>query len=133
MTDDLLMYWLTVIGFVVGIIGLVIALYQTVSARKLRTLYEEKCTTRSKDISSLVADLNDVLADACQFAGEQCANEKGCSRLTAKIDSAMVINRQLIRFCERLNDEHKYEFGYFVDPNLSKNLRRGSCIEVADK
>ena len=129
------MFILSIGSCVIGIAGLIFALIEARGKRKLKTMYEEKSSTRCKDLSTIVESLTGDLRVACNIANTNCADSTGpCVRLSGKIDSARGLNQQLIRFCERLNEEHLYEFKHLVDENLMAKMELADCIdELAPK
>lgn len=129
---------LALVGIIGTFIGVAIAIWQSLRVRKLRKLYEEKCSTRCKDIYDLISHLSNQVTIACkevksdEFVREAESNinlVRHVNILTAKVDSIMTLTWQLIRFCERLNEEHQQEFGKPAIEDLSSKLRRLVCIE----
>jgi hypothetical protein len=92
-------------------------------------MYEEKCETRCRDLVSTVKELAIPVAEACRIKDEnfdallfgQCEPEDVVRPIRQLSDQIHAINTQknhLIRFCERLNDDHKRDFGREVLPEI---------------
>ncbi len=128
----------SLVGIIVGLTGIGIGIRQTLCARKSRKLYEEKCLTRIKDACEIIGNLINHATIACQevkskeFLRESESNINSIKHviiLTAKIDSIMTLTCQLVRFCERLNEEHQLEYGKLAVADLSSKLRRLVCFD----
>jgi len=132
--------WNVVFG-IVGLAGTALGIYQTLSARRVKSLTREKCSTRCKDLVGIVGSLSGEAAVACEIAEKdmtrimdgtykQGETIRAVSLMNAKVDSLMTLSRQLIRFCERLNEEHEQEFGepVFSDSDLKERFAKGPCL-----
>jgi len=109
----------------IGIAGLVIAAWQTLRERNTRKMYREKCTTRCKDLVETVRELAGSTSQACRIKDEhfddltaaQPQAIRPLRQLSDQIHAIYLVENQLVRFCQRLNEEHREEFGspIFVD------------------
>ena len=90
-------------------------------------MYEEKCATRCRDLVETIEQLALPVAEACRIKDEsfdtlltgQC--EPGTvvrpiRQLSDQIHAIYGQKNQLVRFCERLNEEHERDFGRFLFP-----------------
>lgn len=130
-----------VIFGIFGVGGTMLGIYQTLSARRIKSLVRERCSTRCKDLVGIVSSLSGEAAVACAIAEkdmtrimdgsyQQAETVRAASLMNAKVDSLMTLARQLIRFCERLNEEHKEEFGVpvFEAAELKAQFAKGPCL-----
>lgn len=127
---------------ILTIVSVIIAIYQTANARSTKSMYEEKCQIRCRDFVTLSKSISEDVAIACQIAEvnirsiiENPKTETKTAQIfcqiNAKIDGILSSTRHLIRFCERLNEEHFHEFGYKVYKNLDKEFERIHCFDEA--
>jgi hypothetical protein len=132
--------FLTVISFAIGIIGFLIAIWQIISARNARRMYREKCETRCKDLVETIGQLKQAVNQACRIKDENlddlmrgsCEPSQAIRplrQLSDQIHSIYVSNNQLVRFCERLNDEHFEEFGQRVFDDIRKEFVDSPSIQ----
>lgn len=137
------------IGLSVGVLGTAAAVWEAMRGRSYRRMFREQCETRLKDLVQAVSQLGSSINNACQIKDEhfdvlmvgQCEPQKSIRHLrelSDQIQAISVSRNQLQRFCERLNDEHKEEFGTPVFkailqefPELPSHLRRESTSVVA--
>jgi hypothetical protein len=110
------------IGLWVGVFGAAAAVWEAMRVRSARRMFREQCQTRLKDLVQAVGQLGVSINTACQIKDEhfddlmvgQCEPQKSIRHLRELSDQIHAINvsrHQLQRFCERLNDEHREEFG----------------------
>ena len=94
-------------------------------------IYKEKCVTRCKDLVSTVEALSKSVSQACKIKDfnldniiigecEPHAVVRPLRQLSDQINSIDVTKNQLVRFCERLNDEHKEEFGKYAIEDMKE-------------
>ena len=113
---------MTIVGLLVGIFGAAAAVWEAVRIRSARRMFREQCEARCKDLVQAVSQLAESTNGACQIKDEhfddlmvgRCEPQKSIRHLRELSDQihAISVSRfQLQRFCERLNDEHKEEFG----------------------
>lgn len=136
------------IGYYIAVLSYVLCINQYIIARKAKKKYLSQTTSRFKDIVQLVKSLSRSSANACSVAESELAqiirNSAGSSldteklsRLTASIASTQAVTDNLVRFCARVNEEHKddyedavfndidkeFEDWHFFDENRSKNFK----------
>lgn len=125
MTFSMSTEWLTIASVVTGVAGLAFALWQFVRARSARRMYREKCATRCRDLVESVKYLARASNEACRVKEEHFDELMSGQRrpedalrplreLSDQIHSIDAVRNQLIRFCERLNEEYEEEFGIRV-------------------
>jgi len=122
-----------VVGVGIGVLGFGLGIYQTRAMRKQSELHKEKCSIRYRDISETVSNLTEHIIVACEIVKSDCIGKsRQCSALSANINSAMSLSRELIRFCNRLDEEYKAEFHDSVDKKTAAHLEniRCRCIDV---
>ncbi len=116
------------ISLAFGVIGIGFGLYQIRAMRTQSDLYKEKCATRYKDVAETVSNLTEHLIVSCETIKADCIAKSGpCSVLSANITAAMSLARELIRFCRRLDEEYKFEFGKSIDQSVAQHLEGLSC------
>jgi hypothetical protein len=124
---------LNIIGFAMGVFGLGFGFWQQKTARKTKAMYREKCATRCKDLVETVGGLDEAATQACriklasidEYIGEVSRAGKDIRplrELSDQIHSIYVLKKQLVRFCERLNEEHEEEFGHPVYDRLREEF-----------
>jgi hypothetical protein len=123
---------LGVVGFVsgciFGVVGIAFAIYQTHAMRKQRDFFREKYSIRYKDVSRTVGNLTEHVIGACEIVQKDCIGKsRQCGILSENISSAMSLSLELIRFCERLDEEYKAEFHNNIDKGVAKHLEDISC------
>ena len=126
---------ISVISLVIGVIGLLIAIYQTYSMQKMKGVLKQKNIERCRVVFLAVTTLAKDAREACQIVDSDCRHQNGkkCSILTAKVNSILTITMQLANFCDTLNQEHKKEFGEFVDEQLNKKIKDLTCLSLSKK
>jgi hypothetical protein len=121
------------ISLVVGAIGALIGAWQTIKARRVRHMSEEKCETRCRDLVHKVKSLSSQVQIACDIVNNDvvkilkgnCELEEIAQPLTlitSKIHAIDTLKKELMRFCERLNDEHEKEFGRKIFQDLEADF-----------
>lgn len=107
------------VGLWVGLVGLIIAGYQTYSAHSAKRMYRNGCRIRVRDASDKAKRLADNLAELCMVAHSEklytpIANTPSATRAYAElhrhIGAALDVGKDWVRFCARLNEEHQDEF-----------------------
>jgi hypothetical protein len=135
--------FMTIAGFAIGIVGLLIAIWQIISARNVRKMYREKCETRCKDLVETVGQLAQTVTQACKIKDEnldelitgKCDPGKvvrPLRQLSDQIHAIDLSKNQLVRFCERLNDEHLEEFDELVFPDIRSKFADYARSPIAD-
>lgn len=138
MNTESLMFWLTIISFPIGVVGLAFGIYQTITAekvkkvnKKLKSLNEEKYGEKYRNLFNTVERLIRDLDIACQIVDVECVNKrKPCGRVSATVNSAMNSTQRLAELCEELNNEYERLFGRCIVDNLAEKLKRVPCIEA---
>lgn len=121
------------VGFIVGILGVLATFWQMYTAKNTRKMYEEKCKTRCKDLVQTVGQLQQAVYLACKIKDEyfddlmtgKCIPNQDIRplrQLSDQIHSIDGSKNQLIRFCDRLNEEHLEEFGILIYKNISEEI-----------
>jgi uncharacterized membrane protein YccC len=118
----------------IGIAGLGAAVWQTIRERNTRHMYREKCETRCKDLVETVRELAYSISHACRIQNDHLKNIRTNQPdaispllgLSNQIHAINVAEKQLIRFCERLNEEHREEFGAPIFPDIKSEILQGS-------
>lgn len=107
------------IGLSVGIVGLLIAAYQTYSAHSAKRLYRNGCRIRCRDASDKAQRLADNVAQLCMAMNSTAltssftatpASAKAYAELYGHVGAALDVAKDWVRFCARLNEEHQDEF-----------------------
>jgi hypothetical protein len=131
--DITLADWIAIIGLLVGVFGAAAAIWEAMRVRSARRMFREQCETRLKDLVQAVSQLGASTNSACQIKDEHfddlmighCEPQKSIRHLrelSDQIHAISVSRNQLERFCERLNDEHKEEFGTPVFKSILKEF-----------
>lgn len=103
------------VGLWVGLVGLIIAGYQTYSAHSAKRLYRNGCRIRVRDASDKARRLADNLSELCRVAHSESlytsvSNTPSATRAYAElhrhVGAALDIAKDWVRFCVRLNEEH---------------------------
>ena len=116
------------------ILGLVVAVWQTIRERNARQMYRGICVTRCKDLVETVRELADSTSQACKLKDEhfddlvagQPKAIRPLRQLSDQIHGIYLAENQLIRFCERLNEEHREEFGSPIFRDIKQEILRDS-------
>lgn len=107
------------IGFGVGLTGLIVAVYQTYSAQRARRLYRNGCRIRSRDAADKAQRLADNVAQLCAASNSSNlsvaltsgpASAKAYAELSSHLGAVLDVAKDWVRFCLRLNEEHQDEF-----------------------
>ena len=124
---------LSLVSILIGIAGFMYGLWQTFAARRAKELYEWKLSTKGKDIYEIASFLSDHSKTACEEVnseeflklGESNAKMiKHAGLLIAKVEAIAILTWQLIRFCERFDEEHKRDFDKPAIENLDLRIRK---------
>lgn len=132
---------ITIIGIVVGIVGLSIAIYQTIITRKARKINESHCMSKCKNIVSLTRTMSNEVVHACSAIHDEINYLKSKKRnsqsnltfIAERINGINVSTKRLVDFCIDINDEHESLFGYKVFPDINKELPDIECLKTAEK
>ena len=133
-TTDLI----TIVSTLFGVVSLLVAVYQTVTARKAKRIYENHCRAKCKDIVGLTRAMTGEVLDCCELLGRELrANdatasfkgEKG-AYLVAKINGIRLLTDRLASFCDSINDDHKEQFGKPVFECIDRELPQRECLQV---
>lgn len=120
---------LSIISVLIGVLGLGFGVIQLMRARNQRSMYEEKCATRCKDLEEIAQQLSKPVLEACRIKDEhfdtlltRSGDPKEVVRpirvLSDQIHAIYVARNIVVRFCERLDEEHREEFGREVFGNI---------------
>jgi len=134
---------ITIVSFVIGVVGLLVAIWQTVRVRNTRLMYKEKCETRAKDLVETTKQLAQSVTQACRIKDEHLDDimagrsqpetaMRPLRQLSDQIHSIDVEKNHLVRFCERLDDEHFEEFGTRIFSNLRGQFPSYSESRIRD-
>ena len=132
---------ITIISLGIAVLSLVFAVWQAARSRNLKTLHEEKCGARAKDLFALVSALSDHAHGLCRqvdtLKSESSVGDESILRilpdLAGKAEAILSLVGQLIRFCERLNDEHLREFRRPAIENLRERLKVLPCMRFIER
>jgi hypothetical protein len=118
-------------GFWVGVVGLIIAIYQTYSARSARRIYRNGCKIRCRDASDKAQRLADNMVQLCASISSDRlstplasspSSVKAYAQLAGNIGGALDVTKDWVRFCLRLNEEHQDEFN---EPAITPEQLKG--------
>lgn len=107
------------VGLWIGAVGLIIAAYQTYSAHSAKRLYRNGCRIRVRDASDKAQRLADNMVQLCRvihsdrFSAPLAGNPpaaKAYAELSGHVGAALDVTKDWVRFCIRLNEEHRDEF-----------------------
>lgn len=119
------------VGLWIGIIGLIVAGYQTYSAHSAKRLYRNGCRIRCRDASDKAQRLADNIAELCRVAHSESLTApiesnpsatRAYAELHRHVGAALDVAKDWVRFCARLNEEHQDEF---KESALSKEQLEG--------
>jgi hypothetical protein len=121
------------VSVLIGIAGFVYGLWRTFTARRVKELYEWKLSAKSKDIYEIASLLSDHAKTACEEVNSEEFLKLGESNakmirhaglLIAKVEAIAILTWQLIRFCERFDEEHRRDFGKPAIEDLDLRIRK---------
>lgn len=107
------------VGLWIGLVGLIIAAYQTYSAHSAKRLYRNGCRIRVRDASDKAQRLADNMSRLCQVVHDDrffvpisgnVQAAKAYAELFGHVGASLDIAKDWVRFCIRLDEEHKDEF-----------------------
>jgi hypothetical protein len=127
---------ITVVSVIVGVVSLAIAIYQTVSARRARHVYETSCKGQCKRIVGLTKSIAEEVSRACEIieteeswqVSSRTSGPDPRVTLAAKINAIRVLASQLVQYCDNLNDEHADRFGKRLFEDMRKEIPHGECL-----
>lgn len=111
---------LETLGFCVGALGLIVAIYQTISARNAKKIHRDSCRVRCRDASHKTLRLSDNVVALCGSLTRPEVQAILVSKPDTAINYAAIhsnlgatidVAKDLVRFCERLNEDHRHQFG----------------------
>lgn len=127
---------LTVSSFAVGVLGVLIAIYQIIKTQKARKVYESHCKSKCKSIVSLTKTMANEVKRACTSINQEYINDSdkknnsqyNFMNLAMRINAMKVSTARLVDFCIEINDDHESQFGYKVYPNIEDELPESECL-----
>ena len=108
-----------ILSLAIGIAGLLIGAYQTVSARSTKKMYRNHCRMRIRDASDKAGRLADNVVQLCRFinwsgfakaASHDVNTVRAYADLSSHVGATLDVAKGWVRFCLRLNEEHLDEF-----------------------
>ena len=132
---------ITISGWIVAIVSLGLSIYQIYRTEKVKKVNielkkeiegrdEDKYRKLFSDVESLIKEL-DI---ACNIVNTECvAQREQCSRVTSKVNGAMVSAEKIADSCFTFNDNHKKIYGYRIVNDLRNRLTREPCVTGGEK
>ncbi len=130
---------LETIGLCFGALGLAVGLYQTVSARKAKKVHRDSCRTRCRDASNKTLRLGNYLVGLCnvltrsevmQPLVQKPSTARHFAALHSSLGATIDVAQDLVRFCERLDEDHRYQFAEDAIPKeeIEELKKIRSCL-----
>lgn len=125
-----------VVGVGVAVAAIAVAAWQTVRARITRQAYRQKCASRGRYLVDTVRELTRSTSAACRIK-DQHIDELMASRLHAirplrelsdQLQAIQSAGNELVRLCERMNLEHREEFGAPIFWDIKGELARNDNV-----
>lgn len=108
-----------IVSLASGVAGLLVGVYQTVSARNAKKMYRNHCRMRIRDATDKAGRLADNIVQLCRFinwdgfamaAVQNVNTARAYADLSSHVGATLDVAKGWVRFCLRLNEEHMDEF-----------------------